>query len=290
MKRATVAGLLLIGACSAPVREPLRERDTHRSTAQARDAFLAGDLVRARVLYEHALALAQLADDPEDAGDAGFDLALVHAESGDFERAERVLVDVEACFVRRGTSLVDLHLLRARIAWLRGDAAFAERALAAAQAATTGPERGRTERECALLAGHLACDRKDIATARTHLATVRRLGAEDPEVLHLAGHVEATAGNAQAAATLWDREATLLQSSRSFRRMGHALVRAGEAHALAGAPALACDRLLRAARSRLAAGDRAGARALATRAQELATRSGDAALVQRATALGEDSR
>ena len=294
MKRALAVGILACAACSGPERVPPLEHDLRRTADQARLAFGSGDLLRAKLLFGRVLELARLVDDPLAAGNAGFNLALVHAEAGDLALAESVLTESEAALRRAGEPLADASLLRAKIAWLRGDAPAAERGIATALADQRTAPNNALARECAVLKGHLACDRKDVLAARESLATARGLaasidgGAESPGLLHLEGRIEAVEGRPASAAALWDREAAKLRSVRNYRQMAQALARAGEAHAAGGAPAMAGDRVLRAARSRLAAGDFREARVLARRAGELAESSGDTALIQRVAGLAAE--
>lgn len=282
-----VVGSLLLAACAGPEPVPVLEREIHQGAAAAREAFTAGDLVRARILYTHALAGARLSDDALALGNLAYNLAVVVAEQGDHTGAEALLAEAAAALVRAKQPLDDVTLLRARVQWRAGDASAAERTLAALDA-------GAPRHETTLLRGELACARKDVPAAKSALAALAAaLGeeparTENPSLLALAASVAETEGRAGDAAALQDRAADALRGAGEYRRMAQALARAGAAHLAADAPVLAGDRFLRAAQSRLGARDRPGARLLLQRATACAEQSGDADLGARVRACARD--
>lgn len=278
---------LLLASCAGPDPVPALEREIHQGAAAARDAFTAGDLVQARILYTHALAGARLSDDALALGNLAYNLAVVVAEQGDCAGAEALLAEAAAALGRARQPLDDVTLLRARVQWHAGDAGAAERTLAALDASAD-------KNETTLLRGELACARKDVSAAKAALAALAEaLGEElartgNPSLLSLAASVAETEGRAGDAAALQDRAADALRGSGEYRRMAQALGRAGAAHLAADAPVVAGDRFLRAAQSRLGARDRPGARVLLQRATACAEQSGDADLGARVRACARD--
>lgn len=260
MKAHFVAGMLL-AACASPVRETGLERDLQRTAQLARMAFDQGELEKARSQFRRVLDLAHLTDDSLAIGNAAYNLALLHAEAGEFEAAELFLSDSEAALLRAGEPLADPRLLRAKCAWLRGDAEACKRGLESALDAADARPLAEHRFEVMLLQGQLAADRGDAVNAMVALDAAKKLDREGPEAaeeptwIALAGRVEILQGRPRAAADLFDTEAEIQKRSRNFRRMTQALVRAAEAFVEAKEWALAADRLVRASQMRLAAGD-----------------------------------
>jgi hypothetical protein len=143
------------------------------------------------------------------------------------------------------------------------------------------------------LKGHALCDSGKLAAAKLQLQSVDKsaaaLGAITPSVLAEVSKLRGTIARAENreddAASLFDREAELLQLARRYPDIGPALARAAECYLAAGKPKLAADRFFLAARCIAAQGDPSAAKPLLASSISAAEKAGDDSAKARSAAL-----
>lgn len=205
----SAAAALLMAACgSAPPPLNPPQQTATSATQQAARAWARGDVAQARLLYERALAAAESVEDFALAGATLINLALVHARGNDLPAAHQRLDRVLTAPQRYGTTLIAAAATRKAMLYLDApdlDAAlaWADRA----HAACASPcEHGAT---LAVLRAHVAWQRGDVSSSARHaeqalaLATQASLAAEQANALRLLGRARGHTGqHAQAAADL----------------------------------------------------------------------------------------
>jgi tetratricopeptide (TPR) repeat protein len=195
-------------------------------------------------------------DNAERIGDAAYNLALCHTILGQLVQAEASLAEAREAFLRGRSVPADVLLLEATVAQRQGRQ---EQSLALADLVMSGSADPSHHFQAWLLRGAIACERSEVARARSALAE-----AEEIPVAHaslrgakeqLAGSILLLESDPAGAAAAFDRAAAHFQEAKRYRAMGVTLRRAGEAYLEAGNTALAEDRLLRAQRSLAAQGE-----------------------------------
>jgi tetratricopeptide (TPR) repeat protein len=291
----SVVLLCLCVGCAGPrprPAEPAGDRQVAQASSAARLAYELGEYEQARTLYRRALTRAQAIDAADLAADAAFNLAMSEIGLQRYEAADELLLQAEYDAARASSGTIEIRLLRAKVAYLRGRLPEA-RALADEVLAAQAPPRSQLQAR--ILRGQMFCDTGDLASAKAELRSIESRAA-DPQltpsvradVAKLQGTVARMEANREAAARLFDTEAQLLRSAHRYRDMGYAYARAAEAHLAAGRPALAADRFFLAARSLKGLGDLDTARGFAESGLSAAEKAGDAAARARARLLLEE--
>ena len=294
--RGLAAGLLaLCAACTTPPapHSELPRGDTRvlQAATAARLAYEQGHDTQARLLYRQALTRAQAIDAVEQAADMAFNLAVVEVGLRHYEAADQLLAQAAYDAARVAAEGNDIRLLRAKLAYLRGQL---PQALALANQVVSAGASPHLALQARILRGQMAADRRDPLGASSELQAVLALAAAsggtlapavDADLHKLDGTLARLAGRAAAAARLFDSEAQLLRSARRHRDMAHAQARAAESYGAAGQAALAADRYFLAARSLVAQADIDAARAYALASAAAAGQASDAAAGDRARRL-----
>jgi len=271
--RAVIATAVLAAGCRTPAPAP---RAVDPEVARlARSAMLTHRRVsaaRALPLYRAALDRAEALGDPESAGALAHNLAVCQAETGDLAAALATARAARRDLERAGRSAADPLALEAALLRALDDgadaAAAADRALAAARAA----RRPELEAQMHALRAEMAIARADLASAEAGLTAARRVlgkGEGQPaaraRIENVAGRLAESGGQFAVAAAAYAREAELWGLAGLPRRVPPAFARAAGAASRAGAPALAAERWLDAARSYAGQGDAASARSMLDR-------------------------
>lgn len=270
------AGLLLLAGCASS--RPTRPVDPELSSLSqsGRAAFERGDYKLAARFYGMARHRARLIDDPGEIGTVTYNLAAVRLELGETERAAELLLEARRAFSRGPGVPVDLPILQARVALLRGRPAEAEEIIAESLAGGEKDLEPEVRLQFQLLRARTALAAGDPATARTILKELREpVGELENNLLKsdydsLSGELLLLEGDYAAAARRFDREAALLFAAARYRGMTRARERAGRAYFLAEDFCPAGDRFYRAARSHTARGEPAAALELLQAALEAA--------------------
>ena len=262
-----------------------------------------GRHAEAITLYRRALRRARAIDDPTAIADSAYNLGACLLQANRPDEARTALTDSEAETVRAaarpgsGANLADVLLLEARAALLAGrpeDAVAYATRLTTDRASHPSPAE---QVQADALKGNIACDARDLAAAQRELAQARRDEGDRTEPATraaadgLEGRIRVLSGDPARAAPLFDRQAEALRQAELYHEMALALARAGRAWADAGVPALAADRMFRAARSLASQGageDRDESDGLLREAADAARRAGNAALLDRVAALRDD--
>lgn len=199
---------MLVG-CASPGPAPNAPQLTASSASQqAARALDRGDLPQARAMYERSLAAAESVEDFQLAGAALLNLTLVHARAGELAAGHERLDRILAAPQRYGTAMQARAAARKALLHLDGpDAEAAMRWAGAAQAACVDPcELGAT---LAVVRAQVAWQRGDIASATQEATTAAALAlqrgqaAEQANALRLLGRARSRAGQPiEAAAAL----------------------------------------------------------------------------------------
>jgi len=273
---ALAAGLLLLAGCASS--RPARPVDPELSglSQSGRAAFERGDYKLAARFYGMARHRARVIDDPAEIGTVTYNLAAVRLELGETERAAELLREARRAFSRGPGVPVDLPILQARVALLRGRPAEAEEIIAEGTAGGEKDLEPAVRLQFQLLRARMALAGGDMETARTILEELRDpVGEMENNLLQadyasLSGELLFLEGDYAAAARRFDREAALLFAAARYRGMTRARERAGRTYFLAEDFCPAGDRFYRAARSRAARGESAAALELLQAALEAA--------------------
>jgi hypothetical protein len=287
MRRAVVAMALLTTTatgCGSPSAGPVAHVDPALDllTTTARLEFDQGNPTAAAASYAQALDRAREMDDPAAVASAAYELAVARAASADTAGALAALDESLYAAAKAGTDPTDASLVRGRVELFNGNpAAAALAADAALGSATTAAQRAQAH----VIKGLAACRSGDAATAAAELAQTRgQTTGADAMLAGLQGEVSLLSHDNAAAAAAFDQQADMSRKAQDFRTMRRALAKAGRAYTAAGRVDLAADRLYRAARAAVGAGDRDAAQ-LATAAAAAARSAGDRSLVRLADLL-----
>jgi hypothetical protein len=258
-----------------------------QAMSTARLAFDRGQPEQAALLYAQALRRAEARDDAADIGDAAYDLALCLMRTRQYHRAQLLLTESRQELMRAGARTIDVRLMEAKLAYRTGDSATADRI--AAEVANTAAATSAERCDALLLRGEVAMDHEDRQAATTFFTQARatlakesgRRAAVRPALAAGVLGLEARLAGSDwsRAANLFDRQARLWQEAGLWEDMSESLLRAGRAFATGGNHHAAAQRLVRAARSRYAQGDIAGAAKAAEEARIQATQAGDSELI-----------
>jgi len=283
--RCFTGSLVFLIVCAAagcgtppPVTTPV-DAELDRSNSAARAAYDRGALSEAATLYEQSLSRSRAMDDAQEIADAAYNLAACLMEVNDLDRARQLLHEAEWELAKIGKNADDLLLLEAKIARQQGRNAEAlaltDRLIAQPRPkGEPGPPVG-----VYLLRGRLALDRHDVGAALLELGAARTANAahkDKPDDLATAGIFGLTAEISVEqklmgpAATAFEMQAATLAMAADYSEMGMALGHAGNAYLAAGAPAVAADRLYRAARCLFSLGNTAQAHKFLDRASQAA--------------------
>lgn len=275
---ALLAAALLVAACGSPPPplSPPQQAATS-TTQQAARAWARGDVAQARLLYERALAAADSVEDFPLAGATLINLALVHARSNDLPAAHQRLDRLLAAPQRYGSALNAAAATRKAMLYLDApdlDAAlaWADRA----QAACAAPcEHAAT---LAVLRAHVAWQRGDAAASARHaeqghaLAVQAKMEAERANALRLLGRARGQIGQHAQAAVDLAQALAIDQRLGLSERIALDLVFAGEVELARQQKAVALEFFERALVVYQAAGISKAADALRTRLAELSKR------------------
>ena len=287
--RSRWAGALLIvvvvgcGTPPAPVARTDAKLDLFNATARLE--FDQGRPAEAAASYATALDRARELDDPAAVTTAAYNLAVALAATGDVVAARAALDEATHEARRANADPTDILLVRARVELAAGDlskaAAAADDVLREPRSATPSARRVQAY----ALKGLAAARLKDHDQAVRQLGEAKALSraADGPAVeamiVGLSGEVASLDKDYPAAAAAFDRESELAKRAHDYRTVRRALAAAGRAYSAAGRHGVAADRLYRAARAAVAAGDR-NAAALATAAAAAAKVAGDGSLIR----------
>ncbi|HMO49716.1 MAG TPA: hypothetical protein PKE26_02555 [Kiritimatiellia bacterium] len=259
---AMAATLLLVGcATGGPKNEVPDFRDTDPMIAQlsstARQAFDAGEVSKAVVLYRRALDRSRAMDNSREIGRNAYNLAISLMALEDWDGAARLLMEAERETLRAGDDAAPILLLAAELARLRQDPKAAEAALDRLE---RGSVSDTMRGQAYVLRANLACDRGDASRAEGFLQRARGYLRHDQDpglaagMAHAAGRIAIMKDRSADAAAAFDLEAGWLQRARRLPEMADALERAGQQFLLAGQVDAAADRFYRSARSWMAQG------------------------------------
>ncbi|MBI3985334.1 MAG: hypothetical protein HY343_00290 [Lentisphaerae bacterium] len=282
LKMAILAGgVSCLMACGTPPKPVPVDAGIARSTASARSMFSLGYAGRAAEQYQAALLRAREIDDAAQIAQNAYNLAACRVVAGEFAQARELLDEAKGEFRRVGRDPLELRLLEARVARFQGNT---EEAVILARAALQQPAAGQAPPLSAhlrLLLADIACDKNDIAQARSELTGAETLLGKIPDpsiqadaILVRSRLLEFEKKPKEAAGAL-DAAVDLLRKADRYHDMALALEKAGIAHEAGGDGLAAGDRYFRSARSFLAARDDAAARRVLARALPLAARTGD---------------
>jgi hypothetical protein len=263
-----------------------------QASSAARRAYEQGDYAQAQTLYRRALVRAQAIDDAELAANAAYNLAIAEVGLRNYDTAGRLLRQAQFDAARASSGAFDIHLLRAKVAYLRHDLSEAV-ALANDILASRAATSLRVQAQ--ILRAQISAESGDLSSANSDLRAIDIVASRSAlspsiraDLAKLNGTIAERSGKMDAAARFFDTEGQLLQSAQRYRDRGNALARAAAAHLAAGGPALAADRYFLAARSLNALGDVGAAKALAASSLSAATQAGDENARARAQSLQEE--
>jgi hypothetical protein len=287
---AAVTAAVAAGGCSSSPAPPVVRTDPvlQLFNDTARLEFDQERPVEAAASYATALDRAREMDDPAAITTAAYNLAIVRTVLADYPAAAAALDEAQHEAIRASIDPTNILLVRARV-----DLLLARPADAAALADQVLRRPGQTAAaalQAHAIKGLAACRGGDSGGAARELAAARSQQAGvhsasiDAIVLGLSGEVSLLNKNYPAAAADFDHQADLARKSNDFRTMRHALAKAGDAYRRAAQREPAADRLYRAARAAVAAGDPDATR-LAADAVTAATAAQDPALIQLTAAL-----
>jgi len=291
----SVLAFSLCAGCAGsggPPKTPAVDALVVQVSSLARRAYEQGDYAQAQSLYRRALMRAQAIDNAELAANAAYNLALTEIGLRDYEAAAHLLQQAEFDATRASAGTFDIHLLRAKVAYLRHDTAAAA-TLANEVLASQAPVALRVQAQ--ILRAQMAAESGDLSAANADLRVIETVASSSAlsvsvraDLAKLHGTIAQDAGNPDAAARFFDSEEQLLQSAQRYRDMGNALARAASAHLAAGRPALAAERFYLAARTLKALGEFGTAATLADSSLSAAMQAGDAHARERAQSLRDD--
>lgn len=274
---------------------PARDATLAQASTSARLALGQGDLATAGKLYRLALARAREIDDAALAADMAYNLAVVEIAAGRHEAADRLLYEAHYDAVRSSTGTLDIALVIAKNAYLRGRPAQASALAAQIGAVAEAPPALRMQ--ALILRGQIDAEGGDARSARAALRAVAQLAAASrtqpvpavgADLAKLEGTIARVEGEPALAARAFEREADLLRTAGRFRDMSHAYARAAAAHEAAAQPSLAADRYYLAARSIDGHGDAALARTFVAAGLQAARSAGDDDARERLRVLADE--
>jgi tetratricopeptide (TPR) repeat protein len=286
---ASVSSLLLLAGigCGGPIPPPAKDVEYTQAMATARISFERGHPDQAAVFYEQALRRAEARDDAADIADAAYDLALCLIRTKHYDRAHVLLTEARHELQRAGLRIADVRLLEAKLAYQTGDLPAADRI--AAEVANTAAATAAERCESLVLRGTVAMDRGNPQEAARFITQAKAVLRNDsssrsiarPSLAASITGIEArlAASDSLRAAALYDQQARLWQEAGLYADMSEALLQAGRAYAAGGSHRAAAQRYARAARSRRAQGDLAGAETAAEAARAEAQQAGDPDLI-----------
>jgi tetratricopeptide (TPR) repeat protein len=277
--------LVALNACGvqqAPQKTVIVDAAFERYTRTASVAFAQADYARAADLYRQALERAYARDDRGAIADTQYNLAVVLLRSGWLEEARAAVDAAKVEFTWRGQAVpAYLLLLEATLLYRTREtsAAWSLSEQILASAPTAEPE---VIAKVHFLRGLMATERADIARLRESMAALEP--ASSPELwadhAELRGDLAVAERNWEAAVQAFDTAAELRRTFSDYSSMARVLAKAGDAAERNGRPQLAAVFYLRAGRSALELGQRQEAVDWLTRAQRLATQTGDAQTLQ----------
>jgi tetratricopeptide (TPR) repeat protein len=288
-----VIATLVLAACGGgPPADPGPPRDIKLDQAtsagtQAMSMELPDVAVRQ---YKVALARAYERDDSRAIADVAFNLALAQMKAGDAKGAIATAQAAEAELERRRTPVpAELGLVKAAASYRAGDSAGA--VVAARQALDRQASDPDTAPRAWFILGLVAAGQEDRATLAQAMAALRPSKSADLEAdrLELQGRAALLDGRPAEALTALDQASANRQQALDYRGMARTLAVAGEACVRLDRTAEAAGYFLRAGRSALYQGDTALALPLLRRAEDLAARSGQTAIVDEAARLRRGS-
>jgi len=284
-----IACFLSACGCSSPrvVAQPNPDLDPIVLAAQK--AFADGSVEQAARQYARAVARARAADNAAEIESNAYNLGACLLLLGHADEARALLREAHAEARRIGHDPTAILLLEAKAAYFEGQVDEAVNLADQLSNSSTGKNNATYQLEALLIKLQVRCDHEQPEKQDLEKARTLALGVSDPTLKagleNLLGRIAQMDGDEPRAATTFDREAELLQQGGNFREMAHALVRAGDAFALAGQQGEAADRLYRAARSLFAQGDTIGALKQIEPALHAAKLADDDSLLQRVGAL-----
>lgn len=240
--------------------------------------------------YKVALARAYERDDTRAISDGAYNLALAQMKAGDPKAAVATARAAETELDRRKTPVpAELSLVEAAASYRAGDLTGAT--AAAQQALDRKASDPDTVPRAWFIRGLAAADRDDRATLAQAIAALRPSKSADLEAdrQELQGRAALLDGRPAEALTLLDQASANRQQALDYRGMARTLALAGEACVRLDRTADAASYFLRAGRSALLQGDTAMASRLLRQAEELATRSGQTAIVEEIARLRRES-
>ena len=286
---AASAGLVLILclSCSAPERGEKGDAEVVHLSEAAQEAFRAGRVERAAVLYSETRNRACLLDDAAALADAAYNLAACLLVLGEADSARSCLAEALDELKRINGSPADALLLDAEAARLQGKTGEADR-ICLEVLSLPGKWAADSRRlQAILLRARLACEEGRIEEARARLGEAERLISDvrlprlHAEAARLQGELFRLSGSWQKAGASFDREAGHHKQAKVFREMAEALVRAGECYKNGDEMDIAVDRLYRAARSLYPQDLRESALAAVRLAAQAASESADTGSIRR---------
>jgi tetratricopeptide (TPR) repeat protein len=290
---ALVIGTLTLGACGGDnPADPGPPRDIKLDQANnAGSQALSMDLPDVAVRqYKVALARAYERDDAGAIGDVAYNLALAQLKAGDAKGAVASVRAAQAELERRRMPVpAELSLVQAAASYRARDPAGA---VAAAQQALDRPAGDPdTVPRAWFIRGLVAADQGDRAALAQAIAALRPSKSADLEAdrQELQGRAALLDNQPADAITAFDQAATNRQQSLDYRGMARTLALAGETCVRLERNADAAAYFLRAGRSALLQGDTATASPFLKRAEELATRSGQTAIVDEVARLRRET-
>jgi len=274
---------LSIAGCSEskPVVKPVdADLDLYNNTARLE--FAGGSPTLAAAAYTKALNRARVIDDSASISTAAYNLAVAKAAMADYSSALISLDEADHETLRSGGNLADSLLVRSRVL-LEMKRYSDSAAVASSVVSREGSKPDDNQKlQAWVVQGLAACAMKDVAAANHALSEARAIKTDpigESAVLGLAGEVDLLSNNLAAAVEDFDKQAELARSAKLYRDMAKALAKSGRAAMAAGKPAVAADRLYRAARAATGRGE-ANAVALQAEALSAAQAAGDAELVK----------
>jgi len=286
MKRTVFAGWLIglsIVGCSEskPIVKPVdADLDLYNNTA--RIEFAGGSPTLAAAAYTKALNRARVIDDPGSISTAAYNLAVTKASLADYAGALNALDEADRETIRAGGNLADSLLVRSRVQLEMKQ--YSESIAAASSVLTRDGSKPDDNQKLQswVVRGLAACAMKDATAANHALSEARAIKADsagESSVAGLAGEVDLLSNNLTAAIDDFDKQADLARSAKLYRDMAKALAKSGRAAMVAGKPAIAADRLYRAARAATGRGE-PNAVALQSEAMTAAKAAGDNELIK----------
>ncbi len=227
-------------------------------SSTARQAFDAGEVPKAVVMYRRALDRARAMDNPREIGLNAYNLALGLIALEELDEVPGLLSEAERETKRAGGDAGPVLLLAAETEINQRNWSAAENIIDKLEMTTID---NQTRGMAYVQRARIACERKDASRAAGFLERARGyLGEQkDPGLAAAISEVTAQIAMLQEkwpdAAKAYDRQAAWLQRAGRLPEMAVALELAGQNFLAAGDAASASDRLYRSARSLMAQGN-----------------------------------